>query len=281
LDKFDEIVLVDYQNWSYNKFYGRTYLVKLTERPIKLYGLNILTGMELLEQLKTKDYKKWEKINSIIQNRKDDSILDSIQRYNDEIKKLKNEYRPVPDTLKELDVQTIEGLKREIVKNVSREQILAELGITKESIDKHLDDYLLKYLDEEKVKYKPKKLNYCKEKLNDFDLFKKMAMSITHGGATEDYPTVSVEFRNNNDTLKYYTTGQHSFMLPWLDNKGKEYSYNPSLSKEIAKLLPGFKYSNRERLLGQPSMYGDYVTELYFRTIELYCIDKKNKLIAQ
>jgi hypothetical protein len=134
LDKFDEIVLVDYQNWSYNKFYGRTYLIKLTERPIKLYDLDILTGMELLEQLKAKDYKKWEQINSIIQNRNEDSILDSIQRYSDEIKKLKNEYRPSPDTLKELDLQTIEGLKREIVKNISRGQILAQLGITKDSI---------------------------------------------------------------------------------------------------------------------------------------------------
>jgi hypothetical protein len=172
-------------------------------------------------------------------------------------------------------------LKEEIIKKVSRGQILMELGITKDSIDKHLDDYLLKYLDEEKVKYRPEKLKYCKNKLNDFDLFKKMAMSITHGGATEDYPTVSVELRNNTDTVKYYTNGQHSFMLPWFDDNDKEYSYNPTLSKKIAELLPDFKYSNRNRLLGQRSMYGDYFKELYFRTIELYCIDKRNKLITQ
>lgn len=282
LDKFDEIVLVDYQNWSFSKGYGRTYLIKLTERPIKLYDLNILTRTELLERLKTTDYERWEKITSIIKYEPDDSTFYlSIKKYSDEINKLKSEYRPTTDTLKELAPSTIEGLKKQVVRKVSRLQIPSELGITKDSIDKHLDDYLIKCLDTKKVKYKPKDLKYCKDKLNDFDLFKTMAQSFTHGGSTEDYPMVSIEFRNRNDTLRYYTTGQHSFMLPWLDSKGNEYSYNPSLSKEIANLLPGFKQSNRGRLLGQRNMYGDYVTELYFRTIAVHCIGKKNKLITR
>ena len=188
LDKFDEIVLVDYQNWSYNKFYGRTYLIKLNERPVKLYDLKILTGMELLDQLKTQDYKRWEKITSL--------IPDSIERNIEEIKKLKSEYKPVPETVKEVDLQTIEGLKKEILKKVLRGQILMELGITKDSIDRNLTDYLMKYLTEEKIKYKSEKLEYCKNKLSEYDLFKKMAMSITHGHATEDYPTVSIELKS-------------------------------------------------------------------------------------
>src|SRR6478736_2619809 len=79
LNKYDEIVLVDYQNWSYNTFYGRTYLIKLNERSVKLYDLKILTGMELLDQLKTQDYKRWEKINSL--------IPDSLERNFEEVKK--------------------------------------------------------------------------------------------------------------------------------------------------------------------------------------------------
>lgn len=273
LDKFDEIVLVDYQNWSYNTFYGRTYLLKLNERPVKLYDLKILTGMELLDQLKIQDYKRWEKIKSL--------VPDSMERNFEEVKKLRSEYRPMPETIKEVDLQAIEGLKKEILKKVSLGQILIELGLTKDSIDGDLADYLVKYLTEKKIKYKPEKLKYCKDRLSEYDLFKKMAMSITHGQATEDYPTVSIELRNNTDTLRYHTYGQHSFMLPWLDDNDKEYSCNPNLSRGIAELIPDFKYSNRDRLLGQRGMYGDYITELYFRTIELYCIDKKRKLITQ
>lgn len=273
LNEFEEIVLVDYQNWSYNTFYGRTYLIKLNESPIKLYDLKILTGTELMDQLKIQDIKRWEKINSL--------VPDSIERFFEEMRKLTSEYKPSPEVVKEVELEAIEELKTEILKKSSRGQILSELRLTKDSISRNLDNYLVKYLTENKIKYKPERLKYCKDRLVEYDLFEKTAMSITHKHATEDYPTVSIELRNKIDTLKYYTNGQHSFMLPWFDDKDKEYSYNPNLSRQIAVLLPDFKYSNRERLLGQRGMYGGYITELYFRTIERYCIDKKKKLITQ
>lgn len=273
LDKFDELVLVDYQNWNYQSFHGRTYLVKLNESPLKLYDLRIMTGMELLEELKSQNPEKWNMINSISQ--------DSIEKRFQEIRKLKDEYQSVPEFVREIEAKTIETLKNEILKNSKRGQILDELQLTKDSISKHLDEYLLKYLTEKKIKYKQEKLNYCRSKLNDYELFKRTAMSITHGGATSDYPTVSIELRNDLDTLTIYTHGQHPFMLPWFDNKDKEYSYNPNLSKEIGKLLPDYKYSNRERLLGRKSLHGDYLKELYFGTIGSNCINDKRKLITQ
>jgi D-ribose pyranose/furanose isomerase RbsD len=281
LDKFDEIVLVDYQNWSYKKFYGRTYSIKPNERPVELYDLKLLTGMELLERLKPQDYKRWEKINSIIKNRNEDSILDSVQRYSDEIQKLKNEYRPIPEKVKSVDMALIESLKIEILKTVNRGQILEELGLTKDSIEKSLNHQLVKYLDEWKIKYKPEKLKFCIDKLKDIDKFNKVAMSMTHSPATGDYSTVSIEFRNQTDTLKLYTKGQFGFMLPWTDQRGQEYSYNPNLSKAIGLLLPDYEHSNRDKLLGQRSMYGDYVTDLYYHTFEEYCITKKNKLMTK
>jgi hypothetical protein len=229
--------------------------------------------MELMDQLKIQDIKRWEKINSL--------VPDSIERFFGEMRKLTSEYKPSPEVVKEVELEAIEELKTEILKKSSRGQILSELRLTKDSISRNLDNYLVKYLTENKIKYKPERLKYCKDRLVEYDLFEKTAMSITHKHATEDYPTVSIELRNKIDTLKYYTNGQHSFMLPWFDGKDKEYSYNPNLSRQIAALLPDFKYSNRERLLGQRGMYGDYITELYFRTIERYCIDKKKKLITQ
>lgn len=273
LDKFDELVLVDYQNWNYQSFHGRTYLIKLNESPLKLYDLRIMTGMELLEELKSQDPERWNMINSISQ--------DSVEKRFQEIRKLKEEYQPIPEFVREIEVKTIETLKNEVLKKSKRGQILDELQLTNDSISKHLDEYLLKYLTEKKIKYKPEKLNYCKSKLTDYELFRQTAMSITNGGATSDYPTVSIEFRNNEDTLKFYTTGQYPFMLPWFDQSDKEYSYNPSLSVELGELLPDYKYSNRNRLLGQKSMHGDYLTLLYFTTIGRNCLTEKRKLITQ
>jgi D-ribose pyranose/furanose isomerase RbsD len=273
LEKFDELVLVDYQNWNYQSFHGRTYLIKLNESPLKLYDLKIMTGMELFEQLKTIDPKRWEKINSL--------SPDSIDRYFNEIKILNDEYLPIPEVVNEIDVETLENLKKQIQRNIKRGEILKELRLTKDSIDKHLDEYLLKYLTEKKIKYKPEKLSYCKNKLKDYELFNRTAMAITHGSATSDYPTVSIEFRNGNDTLAFHTYGQHPFMLPWFDKTDKEYSYNPNLSKAIGQLLPEYKYSNRDRLLGLRSMHGDYLKELYFGTISQNCINDKRKLITQ
>lgn len=273
LEKFDELVLVDYQNWNYQSFHGRTYLIKLNESPLKLYDLKIMTGMELFEQLKTIDHKRWEKIKSL--------SPDSIDQYFNEIKILNEEYKPVPKVVNEIDVKTFENLKEQIQRNIKRGEIIKELRLTKDSIDKYLDEYLVKYLIEKKIKYKPEKLNYCRDKLKDYELFNRTAMAITHGSATSDYPMVSIEFRNSNDTLTFHTYGQHPFMLPWFDKTDKEYSYNPNLSKAIGQLLPEYKYSNRDRLLGLRSIHGAYLKELYFGTISQNCINDKRKLITQ
>lgn len=281
LDKFDEIVIVDYQIINSKQFYGRTYSIKQNQPPVELFDLNILTGMELLAQLKNTDYEKWEKINSILANKDEDSILVSTEKYIDEIKKLKNEYRPIPVKIKNVNTVLLESLQNEMLKDVNRGQILEELGLTKDSIQKSLKVYLLKYLDIWKIEYKQKNLKYCTSILSDFDKFNEVAILMTQFRATEDYPTVLIEFRNQTDTLKLYSKGQFGFMLPWIDKDGRTYSYNPNLSKAIGELIPDYKYSNKRRLLGQESVWGDYLTDLYFNTIEQYCIDKKNRLIKR
>jgi hypothetical protein len=273
LNQYDEIVLVDYQNWNYQRYHGRTYLIKLDEKPIKLYDMKILTGMDLFELLRDKYPDRLKVFYSI--------SPDSTEKRSKELKRLIEEYKSTPDTIKEIEPKVIHRLKSEFLRITKREHILNELQLTSDSIQFHLNDYLLKYLSENKIKYKPENLYYCKNKLKDYDLFRKTAMSLTHGNATSDYPTVSIEFRNSTDTLLIYSIGQHPFMLPWLDRRNNEYSYNPNLSKELGLLLPDYQHSNRDRLLGERGILGDYLTVLFYNTIRLHCINEKKKLITK
>lgn len=272
LDKYDEIVLVDYQNWNFNRFYGRTYLINLNERQLKLYDLKILTGTELFEQT-------WAKLKTKSTDSLDKSQYE-INNYLEEIKRLKAGYNPVPEIVRELDSAEINNLFNEIVPDFRHDQILNKLGLTIDSLNNQLDTYLIKYLTDYRIKYKKEKLTYCKNKLNNIELFKKSSIILTNSQATSDYPRVSVELRNAKDTLTFYTEGQHPFMLPWYDNKGKIYSYNPNFSKVLGQLLPRYEHSNKDRLVGKDGLFGDYLESLFFLTIKTNCINDKGKLIT-
>jgi hypothetical protein len=271
-EKFDELVLVDYQNYNFNGFYGRTYLIKLKEVPLKLYDLKLFTGHELYEQA----YGEVKAIRM-------DTLKDYkqvIENFKKEIERLKAGYTPSPEIVRELEVSEIEKLINEVNNISGHDQILTTLGLTIDSLKKQSDTFLIRYLTEHKIKYNEKKLTFCKDKLEDFELYKKTSIMINGWVSTSDYPKVSIELRNEKDTISYYTEAQNPYMLPWRDKNGKAISYNPNLSIALGQLLPGYEHSNQDRLLGKRGLFGDYLTTLYFFTIKDNCINSRKKLIT-
>jgi hypothetical protein len=82
----------------------------------------------------------------------------------------------------------------------------------------------------------------------DMNLIARVLPELFENEHTDDYPGARIEivFEDNNK-LVAYSNSQFAYMLPWSIGAGKNVTYNPSISRALAALLPP-KTVNKDRL---------------------------------
>jgi len=95
--------------------------------------------------------------------------------------------------------------------------------------------------------------------------------SLQHYWWTDDSPVCAIEIiKHNNDTVKIYANKQMDYMLPWIVNNTPSYDLN--INKFFASAVGDYRYSNRNRLIGdnfiykiQEYIYNNFATEAIIR----------------
>lgn len=94
-----------------------------------------------------------------------------------------------------------------------------------------------------------KRINdYALHRIKNYQLVKPQILEQTGDEWLEDTPVVSIEFFNKKESVKFSTTGEHAYMLPWESDKGK--IYNSKISTLLGQLIPVEDSPNKELLQG-------------------------------
>ncbi len=261
IDSLDKIRIVDYQNFNYNWFYGRTY---------EILKRNGNFRMELVEQLGP-GLTKEDKL--II------SRIDTVDvKAKDYIQVVKSLSAALPDSIREHSIDLAYKLiwrdqllgsgpgERIIIETFQSDQLLllvdavndpgsrlvtsiaSNLGMNsewiKESAPRLFETYKLR-----DVSPTDKEREYCISCFLDKRKVMLAAYSLQGGHNSSDYPFVEMQFISGRDTLSMHTDNPNSLSIPWLLNDSTKI-YNPQVSIVLAEMLPDLLYSNKQRLSG-------------------------------
>ncbi|MCX2745826.1 hypothetical protein OO013_18230 [Mangrovivirga sp. M17] len=216
--EFDRLVIVDEFNSNYNIIFGRVYKINLHDSLPQLILYNEYKSPDTLADF----YKNFIPNFDQIQNNENKKIIGQInsEKIDDFIEVL-NQPKGLSDLLEFYQIDSTWYLK-------NKDRIIEKWLANNTKLDK---------LEKE----------YGKYILNDFEKFRIMAYRHILQSNTSGYSSVTVAFENDTDTLIIHSTGQESFLIPWLS--GTTYkNYDPNLSALVSQFLPSDIIINKNTL---------------------------------
>jgi hypothetical protein len=128
---------------------------------------------------------------------------------------------------------------------------LENLGVSQEWLKENTEPAYAEYFTYGDVWVNEKQKQLFRTSFQDIQLMERVINSYARGGWTDDNPNIEIVIKRGNETIRLFSDGQASFMLPWEITKSdrKVITYNADVTRAIVNLLPR-KFTNRDRLIG-------------------------------
>ncbi|GAA5024004.1 hypothetical protein GCM10023207_07250 [Marivirga lumbricoides] len=211
-------MIVDEYNNNYNIIYGRIYKINLHDSLPKLILTNEYKSPDTLQSFYHGRIPNWDKIQNSQPN----------------------------DTIGEINPKLVDKLIETLNQPKSLGSLLDYYSIDSSWHLANKDRLIHNWLNTDDNSEKLEK-EYAKYILNDFEQFKKMAYHHVMQRNTSDYDGVVIAFENKYDTLMISTSGQESFLIPWIADSTYK-NYDPELSSIVSEFLPEDVIINKDTL---------------------------------